>query len=86
MVGEKKVFVELLENHNLTQTVKFSMYQKSLCAKTSFLNINSAMTTVKTVNFLVSHSSIVLFYKKLSLNTETFCYKAMFIVLVVIKF
>ena len=62
MVGNKKGFVKLLENHVGRKLLNFYciIHQESLCAKTSSLNLGAVMTTVvKIVNYLVSHSSLV---------------------------
>ena len=62
MVDKKKGFVKLLENHVERKLLNFHciLYQESLCAKTSSLNLVSVMATiVEIVNHLVSHSSLV---------------------------
>jgi hypothetical protein len=62
MVGRKKGFVKLLENHIGRKLLSFHciIHQESLCAKTSSLDLGSVMTTVvKIVNYLVSHSSLI---------------------------
>jgi hypothetical protein len=62
MVGKKKGFVKLLENHVGRKLLNFHciIHQESLCAKTSSLNLVSVMTTVvEIVNFIISHSSLV---------------------------
>ena len=84
MVGNKKGFVKLLENHVGRKLLNFHgiIHQESLCAKTSSLNLGAVMTTVvKIVNYLISHSSLIhrqFFLKKLIVNMETFCYTTMF--------
>ena len=60
MVGKKKGFVKLLENHVGRKLLNFLciIHQESLCA--SALNLAYVMTTVvEIVNFIVSHSSLV---------------------------
>ena len=62
MVGNKKGFVKLLENHVGRKLLNFhcNIHQESLRAKTSSLNLGAVMTTVvKIVNYLVLHSSLV---------------------------
>ena len=62
MVGKKKGFVKLLENHVGHKLLHFHciIHQENLCAKTSSLNFISVMATVvEIVNYLVSHSSLV---------------------------
>ena len=62
MVGNKKGFVKLLENHVGRKLLNFRciIHQERLCAMTSSLNLGAVMTTVvKIVNYLVSHSSPV---------------------------
>ena len=62
MVGNKKGFEKLLENHVRRKLLNFHciIHQESLCAKSSSLNLGAVMTTVvKIVNYLVSHSSLV---------------------------
>ena len=48
MVGKNKGFAKHLENHAGPKLLNFHciMHQESLCAKTSFLNLVSVMTTV----------------------------------------
>lgn len=62
MVGKKKGFVKLLENHVGRKLLSFHciIHQEGLCAKTSSLDLVSVMkTVVEIINFLISRSSLV---------------------------
>lgn len=62
MIGKKKGFVKLLENHVGRKLLSFQciIHQQSLCAKASTLTLVSVMkTVVEIINFVVSQSSLV---------------------------